>query len=146
MRPYPRFGGESVSFACTSSPAHNLFFKFVLFPTITFVRLIRFALQTCAPCAFENAQVCDPTLSATKKEPLGLLFCGGESGIRTHGTLVTYTRFPIVLLRPARTSLHLFSYSVAADFIFLRRLFIIRYFGGDCNCFFALSLLFYSPL
>ena len=30
--------------------------------------------QTCAPCAFENAQVCDPTLSATKKEPLGLLW------------------------------------------------------------------------
>ena len=44
--------------------------------------------QTCAPCAFENAQVCDPTLSATKKkEPLGLLFCGGESGIRTHEAL-----------------------------------------------------------
>ena len=44
-------------------------------------------VQTCAPCAFKNAQVCDPTLSATKKEPLGLLFCGGESGIRTHEAL-----------------------------------------------------------
>ena len=48
-------GGESVSFACTSSPAHNLFFKFVLFPTITFVRLIRFAhganLRTLLSCA-----------------------------------------------------------------------------------------------
>ena len=31
--------------------------------------------------------MCDPTLSATKKEPLGLLFCGGESGIRTHEAL-----------------------------------------------------------
>ena len=68
-------GGESVSFACASSPAHNLFFKFVLFPTITFVRLIRFASQTCAPCAFKNAQVCDPTLSAKIKEArLGLLW------------------------------------------------------------------------
>ena len=38
-----KHGGESVSFACASSPAHNLFFKFVLFPTITFIRLIRFA-------------------------------------------------------------------------------------------------------
>ena len=55
--------------------------------TLAFVRLIRFASQTCAPCAFKNAQVCDPTLSATKKEPLGLLFCGGESGIRTHEAL-----------------------------------------------------------
>ena len=89
-----------------SRPARTLFFIFTSFHTIAFVRLIRFASQTCAPCAFKNAQVCDPTLSATKKEPLGLLFCGGESGIRTHGTLEAYTRFPIVLLRPARTSLH----------------------------------------
>ena len=41
----------------------------------------------------------------------GLLFFsnplkyGGEGEIRTHGTLLTYTRFPIVLLRPARTPL-----------------------------------------
>ena len=67
---------------------------------------LRFA-QTCAPCAFENAQVCDPTLSAkTKRARLGSICFGGESGIRTHGTLEAYTRFPIVLLRPARTSLH----------------------------------------
>ena len=26
--------------------------------------------------------------------------CGGESGIRTHGTLLTYTRFPSVRLKP----------------------------------------------
>ena len=31
---------------------------------------------------------------------------GGEMGIRTPDTLLGYTRFPIVLLRPARTSLH----------------------------------------
>ena len=67
MRPYPRFGGESVSFATTSFPAHTLFFIFTSFHTIAFIRLIRFASQTCAPCAFNNAQVCDPTLSATKK-------------------------------------------------------------------------------
>ena len=51
-----------------SRPEHTLFFIFASFPTMAFIRLIRFALQTCAPCAFENAQVCDPTLSATKKK------------------------------------------------------------------------------
>ena len=30
---------------------------------------------------------------------------GGEEEIRTLGTLLTYTRFPIVLLRPTRTPL-----------------------------------------
>ena len=39
---YPN-GGESVSFACASSPAHNLFFIFASFYTMAFVRLIRFA-------------------------------------------------------------------------------------------------------
>ena len=32
---------------------------------------------------------------------------GGEMGIRTPDTLLAYTRFPIVLLRPARTTLHI---------------------------------------
>ena len=68
-------GGESVSFACASRPVHTLFFIFTSFHTIAFVRLIRFASQTCAPCAFENAQVCDPTLSAKIKEArLGLFW------------------------------------------------------------------------
>ncbi len=31
--------------------------------------------------------------------------CGGEEEIRTLGTRLTYTRFPIVLLRPTRTPL-----------------------------------------
>ncbi len=31
---------------------------------------------------------------------------GGERGIRTLGTVLAYTRFPIVLLQPARTPLH----------------------------------------
>ena len=29
----------------------------------------------------------------------------GEGGIRTHGTLLRYTRFPIALLRPTRSPL-----------------------------------------
>ena len=33
---------------------------------------------------------------------------GGEQGIRTLETLLMFTRFPIVLLRPARTTLHNF--------------------------------------
>ncbi len=35
-----------------------------------------------------------------------LRLSGGEMGIRTPDTLLAHTRFPIVLLRPARTSLH----------------------------------------
>ena len=34
-----------------------------------------------------------------------LLFCGGESEIRTHGTVLAFTRFPVVRLRPAQPSL-----------------------------------------
>ena len=34
---------------------------------------------------------------------------GGEQGIRTLETLLTFTRFPIVLLRPTRTSLRWFA-------------------------------------
>ncbi len=33
--------------------------------------------------------------------------CGGETGIRTPDTLMAHTRFPIVLLQPSRTSLHI---------------------------------------
>ena len=36
----------------------------------------------------------------------GVKFSGGELGIRTLDTLLGHTRFPIVLLRPARTALH----------------------------------------
>lgn len=35
----------------------------------------------------------------------GYFLSGGEEEIRTLGTLLTYTRFPIVLLRPTRTPL-----------------------------------------
>ena len=86
-------GGESVSFATTSNPARTLFFIFTSFHTIAFVRLIRFALQTCAPCAFAHPvhlklhRYVIPLSPPQKKEPLGLLFCGGESGIRTHEAL-----------------------------------------------------------
>ena len=36
-----------------------------------------------------------------------LIFCGGESEIRTHGTVLAFTRFPVVRLRPAQPSLHI---------------------------------------
>ena len=48
-------------------PCANFIFIYA-FPTVAFIRLIRFALQTCAPCAFENAQACNPTPSAKTKE------------------------------------------------------------------------------
>ena len=42
-----------------------------------------------------------------KRTPYGVLFLfGGEEGIRTLDTLTTYTRFPIVRLRPAQPPLH----------------------------------------
>ena len=45
-----------------------------------------------------------------RKRPIAgaLINPGGETGIRTLDTLLTYTRFPIVLLRPARTSLRVY--------------------------------------
>ena len=36
----------------------------------------------------------------------GYFVCGGERGIRTLGTVLAFTRFPIVRLRPAQPSLH----------------------------------------
>ena len=43
------------------------------------------------------------------------LLAGGEGEIRTPGTLLTYTRFPIVLLRPARTPLRKARYLYAKN-------------------------------
>ena len=38
--------------------------------------------------------------SGTKSWLFRYGYLGGESGIRTHGTLLTYTRFPSVRLKP----------------------------------------------
>ena len=38
--------------------------------------------------------------------------CGGERGIRTLGTVLAFTRFPIVRLRPAQPSLHLLDFYI----------------------------------
>ena len=47
-------------------------------------------------------------LLATQKSTPRVLFCfGGERGIRTLDTLMRYTRFPVVRLRPARPSLQM---------------------------------------
>ena len=42
-------------------------------------------------------------------EPSGFkrVSLGGESEIRTHGTVLAFTRFPVVRLRPAQPSLRL---------------------------------------
>ena len=59
-----------------------------------------------------RAPIIHCSLHKAQKNRKGLLFSsnplksGGEGEIRTPGTLLTYTRFPIVLLRPARTPLH----------------------------------------
>ena len=61
----------------------------------------------------------NPSLSAVwkKKEPpdwVVLLF-GGERGIRTLGTVLAFTRFPIVRLRPAQPSLHLLDFYIISQ-------------------------------
>ena len=42
----------------------------------------------------------------------GFFVCGGERGIRTLGTVLAFTRFPIVRLRPAQPSLHLLDFYI----------------------------------
>ena len=41
--------------------------------------------------------------------------CGGERGIRTLGTVLAFTRFPIVRLRPAQPSLHLLDFYIISQ-------------------------------
>ena len=44
-----------------------------------------------------------------------IFFCGGERGIRTLGTVLAFTRFPIVRLRPAQPSLHLLDFYIISQ-------------------------------
>ena len=44
-----------------------------------------------------------------------LFRCGGERGIRTLGTVLAFTRFPIVRLRPAHPSLHLLDFYIISQ-------------------------------
>ena len=46
-----------------------------------------------------------------------VLFSGGERGIRTLGTVLAFTRFPVVRLRPAQPSLQI-------DFLIISHLFL----------------------
>ena len=43
------------------------------------------------------------------------MFFGGERGIRTLGTVLAFTRFPIVRLRPAQPSLHLLDFYIISQ-------------------------------
>ena len=57
---------------------------------MAFVRLIRFAhsrRKLAHPVHLKMHRYVIPLSPPQKKEPLGLLFCGGESGIRTHEAL-----------------------------------------------------------
>ncbi len=56
---------------------------------------------------FAIAQCKNPSFSPPPKKAtlLGGL-CGGEKGIRTLETVLGFTRFPVVRLRPTRPSLH----------------------------------------
>ena len=56
------------------------------------------------------------TQAQTKNPPDWVGFvCGGERGIRTLGTVLAFTRFPIVRLRPAQPSLHLLDFYIISQ-------------------------------
>ena len=64
-------------------------------------------MRTHICCADESSRI---SLGHKKQEGRDcdpLVFCGGESEIRTHGTVLAFTRFPVVRLRPAQPSLHI---------------------------------------
>ena len=88
---------------------------------------LRSAMMRCLPlCACRHASFSiaviigrSPTSFAegkhhSKNAPLSVdksaFFVGGESEIRTHGTVLAFTRFPVVRLRPAQPSLQRPSY------------------------------------
>ena len=69
---------------------------------------------------------------------------GGERGIRTLGTFIGYTRFPIVRLRPAQPSLQKFVYAIESLTIIHERKFFCNCFWGDFQkifCFIKIILL-----
>ena len=57
--------------------------------------------STALPPLHENPEAKTPGFNVLTRA----LKPGGEAGIRTPDTLLAHTRFPIVLLRPARTPL-----------------------------------------
>ena len=71
-----------------------------------------------AHCAVFSLRSNPIIFSVTKKDStlLGAIFlCGGERGIRTLGTVLAFTRFPIVRLRPAQPSLHLLDFYIISQ-------------------------------
>ena len=74
-------------------------------------RTVFFRYPSVAPSLFES-----PTnITATKKERIPtdtlFFFSGGERGIRTPERVLAVTRFPVVRLRPAQPSLHIFNFA-----------------------------------
>ena len=70
-----------------------------------FTRFLFFAVYTIFILFF----FCFPLIKNISRKPLCIkaFGFGGEQGIRTLETLLTFTRFRIVLLRPARTTLRI---------------------------------------
>ncbi len=66
-----------------------------------------------APSLFESLPSDSIEKNNTDTTRASVSFFGGEQGIRTLERFIAVTRFPIVLLRPARTTLH-------TDICFLR--------------------------
>ena len=68
-------------------------------------RFSRPPLSTAQPPFRKGVRACALMQRRRGANPRGARFSGGEMGIRTPDTLSAYTRFPIVLLQPTRTSL-----------------------------------------
>ena len=83
---------------------------------------LRFAMMRCLPqCAVRQTSLGEAVIIGrspasfaegkhhSKNAPLSVdksaFFVGGENEIRTHGTGLPHTRFPVVRLRPAQPSL-----------------------------------------
>ena len=85
---------------------------------IYYVNCLILQVRTTAHCAVFSLRSNPIVLSATNKEPTrlgGFFVCGGERGIRTLGTVLAFTRFPIVRLRPAQPSLHLLDFYIISQ-------------------------------
>ena len=71
-----------------------------------------------AHCAVFSLRSNPIIFSLTNKSRMRLhpaFVCGGERGIRTLGTVLAFTRFPIVRLRPAQPSLHLLDFYIISQ-------------------------------
>ena len=134
-----------------ASPCGDMMF----FASLKMMLLVSLAMMRCLPlCARRHTSLGEaviighcPTSFAegkhhSKNAPLSVdksaFFVGGERGIRTLGTGLPHTRFPVVRLRPAQPSLHADQYIIPQLVLFVKRFFKFFLFNSNLTvaCFF----------